>query len=1157
MIRAKHRSIPQFGYQKASLILVFMILICALFIVPISAESPDAVLATQLNSATQQSLSRDVVLVLDVSGSMSNEPITTLKNVAKIFIDDISEASGDNRVAIVTFASDAQTLIGFTNDWEALNSSINGLSAGGLTELAKGLSKADSLLEQSNADIKNIVVLSDGYPESQESKDPAGDVYSLAPSLKAKYNIYTIGFFHSSTKGRDLLKNLQNKVYYEVTTTDVSDLKFVFDEVAKELTAPLLKVHIPGNDDQNISIDEQTINIESPITFTLATDSYIGNETMLFFKNPDGSSSCEFGSVTYTDIPITNTIIDLGTTRDLAIPGEYTVYAAIFEKGTLNEIARSSEINFTVEANPIIVVPGIMASKLYSTNSNGDAYLMWPPDLKTVFPNWDISDFNSLLTTLMNLGFDPSPTNNAFALVELAKLGDVFEYPDYSLKNNLQLGSSYSKNQNKEIYKEYGAQDTYKGLMDNLSSQFPNREIYFFSYDWRQPNTDTADKLNEYIDTICRNSKSDEVELIAHSMGGLVVSKYVEIYGYNKVNNIITIATPYEGAPKLLVSTLTQSVLENPATTTNIFANVKDRITDSVLIHIMTKPIKASYQSVTDLAPTKEYVSFYQSIAVGVSYGYRLFARTQSPADYSSYESVVKTIFGSGKYTAAENLHSSIHSSSTGVELGEYENAYFVFGDGKPTIYAVSFNDGTTFDDIDIDHIFPSNRGDGTVPYLSATSMNKLLSLSISDTRRLTVTATHDGILSHYNTIAFVNAIIRNNTKLCDVEYSNTELEAIQDDVPDYKGYKVIRIACPVDVVIEGDGDRLSSSPDNLRLSSSFGTLEIFGANGDKKYLMLDEDIDYSITLEGTDNGTMNYSVSNYNANNEETASKSFEDVPITKDVIITTNTTDAEKPVVLNIDGDGDGTVNSQWSVDETNNVIKTEITPVPVTPTPSLHLTDDGSDTGSGHYTEYPRTVSDGGIVSFGSSKVVTSVNLPKGSNGQVLLSLDSKQAAPSGKKTYLIFDISVTTYPSGETAEISFKIQQSELTSNGYSAEDVCLYHYVEGKWAALPTEYHIGSDGYVYYTAKTTSFSPFAIVFEEGAAVSGDSKTVPTQTATAAPSPVVTTAAPSPVVTTAAPAAPTAATPAPTQTKSPIGLAGLMTGLLCAGILIRRK
>ncbi|MDO5845595.1 MAG: PGF-pre-PGF domain-containing protein, partial [Methanocorpusculum sp.] len=208
-------------------------------------------------------------------------------------------------------------------------------------------------------------------------------------------------------------------------------------------------------------------------------------------------------------------------------------------------------------------------------------------------------------------------------------------------------------------------------------------------------------------------------------------------------------------------------------------------------------------------------------------------------------------------------------------------------------------------------------------------------------------------------------------------------------------------------------------------------------------------------------------------------------------------------------------------------------------------------GTDTGSGHYTEYPRTVSDGGVVSFGTSPVVTSVDLPKGSNGQVILSLESKQSAPSGKETYLIFDLSVSTYPSGESADISFRIKQAELTAKGFSAADVCLYHYVEGNWVSLSTEYYIGSDGYVYYTAKTTGFGPFAIVFEEGAAVqSKNAPITPTEPAVTVPSTL------EPVQSTETLAPVESATAVPTA-KSPAPLAGLAIGLGAAALLIRRQ
>lgn len=69
----------------------------------------------------------------------------------------------------------------------------------------------------------------------------------------------------------------------------------------------------------------------------------------------------------------------------------------------------------------------------------------------------------------------------------------------------------------------YGAGDIYKKLYERLQNKYQNTyDILFFSYDWRLSNTTSAASL-----AIAINKNYDEVILVAHSMGGLVASKYL------------------------------------------------------------------------------------------------------------------------------------------------------------------------------------------------------------------------------------------------------------------------------------------------------------------------------------------------------------------------------------------------------------------------------------------------------------------------------------------------------------------------------------------------------------------------------------------------------------------------------------------------------
>jgi pimeloyl-ACP methyl ester carboxylesterase len=92
---------------------------------------------------------------------------------------------------------------------------------------------------------------------------------------------------------------------------------------------------------------------------------------------------------------------------------------------------------------------------------------------------------------------------------------------------------------------------------------------YVFSYDWRQDNVETVRRLDEFIEQIRRDhgDPSLEVDIIAHSMGGLVTRYYtrygtrdvldgdefpVDSHGASRVRRAILLGTPNLGSAKAI-----------------------------------------------------------------------------------------------------------------------------------------------------------------------------------------------------------------------------------------------------------------------------------------------------------------------------------------------------------------------------------------------------------------------------------------------------------------------------------------------------------------------------------------------------------------------------------------------------------------------------
>ncbi len=107
---------------------------------------------------------------------------------------------------------------------------------------------------------------------------------------------------------------------------------------------------------------------------------------------------------------------------------------------------------------------------------------------------------------------------------------------------------------------------TYNEMIEELRYNLKEREeedvpVYPFGYDWRMPLETTEDQLDAFIEEVINRTKllkhyhasaydeNPKVNLIGHSMGGLVITGYLQRKGKKaRVNKVITLATPFRGS---------------------------------------------------------------------------------------------------------------------------------------------------------------------------------------------------------------------------------------------------------------------------------------------------------------------------------------------------------------------------------------------------------------------------------------------------------------------------------------------------------------------------------------------------------------------------------------------------------------------------------
>lgn len=152
---------------------------------------------------------KDVILVLDISGSMSGDKMEKMRSDAKELIRYLLSDSS-NRIALITFEDTATIVSEFSNDMNDLLEKMDALTVTGSTNYNAALLNVDQIMsgyqKEPNRDVVTLF-LTDGYPNI----DTPNQVGTYAV-LKDKYPYMAI-----------------NGVQYEMGTEIVDDIKDITD----------------------------------------------------------------------------------------------------------------------------------------------------------------------------------------------------------------------------------------------------------------------------------------------------------------------------------------------------------------------------------------------------------------------------------------------------------------------------------------------------------------------------------------------------------------------------------------------------------------------------------------------------------------------------------------------------------------------------------------------------------------------------------------------------------------------------------------------------------------------------------------------------------------------------------------------------------------
>ena len=209
--------------------------------------------------------STDIIMVLDISGSMSGDKLDRVKQDSTELVDSLL-SNGNNQVALITFDTTSTIVSDFTSDKDKLISQISDLQVQGSTNYYQALVNVDNILKdytkQDNRDAI-VLFLTDGYPNVNTPNQITQYQY-----LKTKYPYITVNGIQYEM-GNTILKPIQ-EVSDDQFFADMETLSNVLFD-ASVVPIPYEKFEIVDYIDQryfkldskdDITVSEGTIKLE-------------------------------------------------------------------------------------------------------------------------------------------------------------------------------------------------------------------------------------------------------------------------------------------------------------------------------------------------------------------------------------------------------------------------------------------------------------------------------------------------------------------------------------------------------------------------------------------------------------------------------------------------------------------------------------------------------------------------------------------------------------------------------------------------------------------------------------------------------------------------------------------------------------------------------
>ena len=499
--------------------------------------------------------------------------------------------------------------------------------------------------------------------------------------------------------------------------------------------------------------------------------------------------------------------------------------------------------------NPVIIVPGILSSKLINS-SDSISSEVWPAGPLLLFP------FDLHL--------------NALSLLE----------DGITSLSNIQVGDPIDS---------IGNTDFFLGLINTLESEGYQKNIglFIFPYDWRLDLKQISVSLKQKIDEIKSQTGAEEVDIVAHSMGGLVTKEYLNNYNDNKINKFIDIGTPHTGSPKAFK-----------------ILNYGDNLDATFFFNLIglsverVKIISQNMPAIYELLPSRNYFDDSDN-----NYKYYVF-NSINLTDRLTFDQTKSYLKSEGRNNVLVDRADIFHQEIDDLDPADYGvETYNIVGCGTPTIGQFYILDNT---DGHYKYNIKMINGDGTVPLKSAEAIPAFKTYYVKNAQHALMPST-SGVKE------LVASILTGKENFNIAPYSNLALTADNCQIPNGK---IVSFHSPIELHIYDQSGNHTGPDANGDIENNISGV-VYEVIDDNRFAFLPDGVEYTVKGKATDTGTFDVRIQEM-VNGEVTATTIFSDIPLTPNTQ-TNFDVGSNIPSKIYLDNDRDNVFESSMVVSTT----------------------------------------------------------------------------------------------------------------------------------------------------------------------------------------------------------------------------------------------